>query len=550
MEKIEILKGLTKKVEDTLSDSSFIFFNSLLNRVKDLSVKLESNEVMIPLVGEFSSGKSSLLNALLGQPILPTDILPTTFTINEVRFSCEKDRIEIFFNDERKREFEGLIDLKEINYSDANLIRIYSTSRVIPPGIVIVDAPGLSSGIKRHEEIIRNYVPRADGIFLVIDVNQGSITKSTENFLKIANAIHKKIYLILTKSDLKSPRELEEIKKYAISNYPFTPEKIAVTSTKENKIEEFINLIKDIHESSSEILAKSITTVLKPICEEALKITQSQISAQNLDTNDIDLEINKIKNQIEQIRTELNEELEKVKDQINTAIAKATEIFKTRLMGNVGKLVDIAFSDEKNKLEEKFDEIIKEVGEEAVKYYQKLIGKAIDDFSTNLKNIADRIDIGSPTAIYIGNALTQSVLLALFIALPGSWIINVGERILVSILLKIPQLKSIREIVEGVSKAILEVATKSFVKKQIEEKIQEAVQAFREELDDHSFEVKKEIENNIRKYYKELEETYIQSLETLKQERSKQIDEYRRYLYKLATTYKELEKIIEELNDI
>ncbi len=546
----ERLERLLKSVQEILMENSFPFFSNMLNQVKDLFMKFKEGEIIIPLVGEFSCGKSSLINALLGKPILPTDILPTTFTINEVRFSCEKDRIEINYNDGQKKEIEELVDLREIDYSNASLIRIYSSNKVIPHGIVIVDAPGLSSDIEKHEKILRDYVPHSDVIFLVIDVNQGSLTKSTEKFLNIVNSMNKKIYLILTKCDLKSPKELEEIINYAQTKYPFVVERIAITSAKDKRIEDLINLINDIYAHKSDILVQNIATALKTICEEALRLITIQLSSSKLDINEIELEIARIKKQIEQIEFELDREIEKIKNRIKEAEENAIKIFKKRMMSNVNMLVNVVFSDGKEKLEIEFDRVLREAGEEAMKYYQGLLEDALKEFSVNLESIAERVNVGTPTALVITKGATEAFLFGIFLALPGSWYINIGQLILARILLKIPQLGTFRELISGIACAITGFLAKSFVKNQIEKAISVAVEAFSSELEDASFLVFKKLESEIKKQYKEHKESYIQSLENLKIEKSKKIEEFRRYLDLLTKTGNELEKIKENLNDI
>lgn len=73
---------------------------------KEVLSKVESNNFSIAVVGEFKRGKSSLINALLGQNILPTNILPTTATLNRIKYGIEP-RIQIKFKDGKTEDIES-----------------------------------------------------------------------------------------------------------------------------------------------------------------------------------------------------------------------------------------------------------------------------------------------------------------------------------------------------------------------------------------------------------------------------------------------------------
>ena len=87
----------------------YSFMEQLSKRLDQIDEKFKNREVIVPLIGEFSSGKTSLVNKLIGADILPIDITPTTFTINEIRFSFEKDKIEIYSQGDLTKEIDGVL---------------------------------------------------------------------------------------------------------------------------------------------------------------------------------------------------------------------------------------------------------------------------------------------------------------------------------------------------------------------------------------------------------------------------------------------------------
>jgi GTPase SAR1 family protein len=543
----EKIGGLLSKARKIFSD--FTFFNQQVNQVDTLNTKFISNELIIPLIGEFSSGKSSLLNSILGKSVLPVDILPTTFTINEIRFSSEKDRIEIFYDKEEKKEIKSLINLQEFNCSNASLIKVYSSNSVIPKGIVIVDAPGLSSDIKSHEKILLDYVPQSDAILLAIDVNQGSITKTTENFLNIVNPLNKKIYLIFTKSEQKSSRELDEAKVYAETKYPFKPEGIIFTSAKKNKIDEFVKLIKNIHIHSDEIFTENISKELKRICDEGISLLDMQISSAELDTGEIELKIKEINQVLEKVKYEVRHEIEKTKEGIEKVEEHAVNTFRKRMMGNVNTLVDITFNN-KEQLESAFDNAIRSAAESAEKVYQNELEGVVKQLILNIEGIAKTVDVGSLIAIDVVKGIIEGISLGLFLLLPGGPLLDIGEWLLarIAVRLRLPILKELWQPFKELLDGLIKVMTKSFVESKIVSAIENAVQSFKEELRNTSQEIFSQIEREITERFKQSEKSYIDSLESLNEAKKKKESEFNNYITSLKNARKEIELISEELH--
>lgn len=133
---------------------------------------------MLVVVGEFNSGKSSFINALLGQDVLPEGVTPTTATINLLRYGpAVTERQTADFVTERTYPAEFL---REIS---------------------IVDTPGTNAIIRRHEELTRTFVPRSDMVLFITSADR-PFTESERSFMETIKEWGKKIVLILNKIDL------------------------------------------------------------------------------------------------------------------------------------------------------------------------------------------------------------------------------------------------------------------------------------------------------------------------------------------------------------
>jgi GTP-binding protein EngB required for normal cell division len=162
-------------------------------RPEDLQRLHEAREQLVGLfllvvAGEFNSGKSSFINALLGERVLPEGVTPTTDRINILRYGPEPA--------EQLREAY----LLERTYP-AQLLREIS----------IVDTPGTNAIIRRHEELTRDFVPRSDLILFVTSADR-PFTETERAFLEQIRQWGKKVIMVINKIDiLPDPADRAEV---------------------------------------------------------------------------------------------------------------------------------------------------------------------------------------------------------------------------------------------------------------------------------------------------------------------------------------------------
>ena len=150
------------------------------NGLSDIQSQIEYAELIVPVVGGFSAGKSTLINSFLGTEILPTAVTPETALATELRYS-ETDYIEAVTESgsiERHEisEFGSLKDNAR-NFTNLRLFLNNDKLKVIQP-LVLVDMPGFDAPIENHNRAILTYLER--GVFFVFltSVDDGNITLS------------------------------------------------------------------------------------------------------------------------------------------------------------------------------------------------------------------------------------------------------------------------------------------------------------------------------------------------------------------------------------
>ena len=144
-----------------------------------------SAPLLIMVMGEFSTGKSTFINALLKKDIAKIGATPTTAVITKLSYGTT-DKIEVVFRDGTKRnysanEFENLTSESNAQYNNLRE-QIEYVARYLPidllKNMTLVDCPGLNSIKAAHENTTRNFMNKADSVIWLFDAKNPA--KQTE----------------------------------------------------------------------------------------------------------------------------------------------------------------------------------------------------------------------------------------------------------------------------------------------------------------------------------------------------------------------------------
>ncbi|GAB4840767.1 hypothetical protein Ancab_021529 [Ancistrocladus abbreviatus] len=167
--------------------------------LKDAVAQLDEPFLLV-IVGEFNSGKSTVINALLGGRFLRDGVVPTTNEITFLRYAE--------FNFDGQQRCERRPDGQYICYLPAQILK----------EMVIVDTPGTNVILQRQQRLTEEFVPRADLLLFVISADR-PLTESEVTFLQYTQQWKKKVVFVLNKSDLyQNPSELDEAVKFVKEN--------------------------------------------------------------------------------------------------------------------------------------------------------------------------------------------------------------------------------------------------------------------------------------------------------------------------------------------
>jgi small GTP-binding protein len=180
-EEIDLLSRLIKAIE------RFPITSDDREELEEAAERLTSLFLLV-IVGEFNAGKSAFINALIGSPVMPEGVTPTTAVINLLRYA-EQPHEQMLP--------DGIIE----RYYPAKFLS----------DITIVDTPGTNAIIREHEALTKRFVPRADMVLFVTSADR-PFTESERAFLETIQEWGKKVVLIVNKIDLiRSEEDVQKI---------------------------------------------------------------------------------------------------------------------------------------------------------------------------------------------------------------------------------------------------------------------------------------------------------------------------------------------------
>ncbi|HEB55958.1 MAG TPA: hypothetical protein ENI98_06585 [Gammaproteobacteria bacterium] len=183
--------------------------------IETLRQRLESNIFNLLVMGEFKRGKSSVINALIGDEVLPVGVVPLTAIATILEYG-ETPAMQILFKDgtETQVEVQALWDFatekgNPNNEKGVSEVRVSWPSPWLKSGVRLIDTPGIGSVHQHNSAVTYSLLPRADAVLLVLSVDQ-PIGQVEYDFLKQVRDYAGRIFFILNKMDLLTAADLAE----------------------------------------------------------------------------------------------------------------------------------------------------------------------------------------------------------------------------------------------------------------------------------------------------------------------------------------------------
>jgi GTP-binding protein EngB required for normal cell division/Tfp pilus assembly protein PilF len=192
--------------------------------------------LLVAVMGEFNAGKSSFVNALVGDEVAPTGVTPTTATVNVLRHAPTAGA-RVVYHDGTVRELGPATVgpfLRELPDAQAAAVRVVEIFHPLEAllRVEIVDTPGLNSIRPEHEKVARDFLVEADGLVWVFAIGQAA-KASEKEALELARGAGKHVLGVLNKIDGASDDDVRAVMRHVRASMgPLVEEVVPVSATR------------------------------------------------------------------------------------------------------------------------------------------------------------------------------------------------------------------------------------------------------------------------------------------------------------------------------
>ena len=215
------LKNLLERLRQLCRDSGDGSSDSLA-RITELQERLAEERFHLAILGQFKRGKSTLLNALLGEPLLPTGVVPLTSIPTFMR-AGKTCAVRVFFREGKQSAFPDLAldQAREIlarhvtekgnprNRLGVEFVEVEHPASILGAGVVLIDTPGIGSTLRHNTEATLNFLPQCDAALFVVSADP-PITEVEKEFLKAVQDKVAKLCFVMNKVDYLTETELAD----------------------------------------------------------------------------------------------------------------------------------------------------------------------------------------------------------------------------------------------------------------------------------------------------------------------------------------------------
>ena len=187
--------------------------------VQQLIARVSEGRFFVACIGQFKRGKSTLLDALVGEPILPTGVVPVTTVPTVLRYGERRSARVLIGNNWRAIKPEELAryvseELNPENKKQVGGVEVFLPAPLLASGMCLVDTPGIGSVFAGNTETTRDFIPQIDAAILVVGADP-PISGEELALVEAVAANVDEIVVVLNKIDRVSVAERDQAAAFA-----------------------------------------------------------------------------------------------------------------------------------------------------------------------------------------------------------------------------------------------------------------------------------------------------------------------------------------------
>lgn len=275
------------------------------SRVIELQERLSGRELIISVMGQFKTGKSSLINALLEEELLPVGIIPLTTVVTEIRSAKNFLGVVSFFDgSEKEIQRSDLLDyISEQENPDnekmVSVVKLWTPHTPLGPDVTLVDTPGVGSVHLHNTETSNSYIEKSDGVLFLLSVDS-PVSEMELDFLLKARKQAAKFYFAVNKIDKVNEENLQEFLSYCKVVLSKAVGFEVTLYSLSAKTGEGVDLLKkklndDLQSSYDELLEASVSIKLDAILAQTKAKLAIYMKAAKIPKDELEIKMSQVK---------------------------------------------------------------------------------------------------------------------------------------------------------------------------------------------------------------------------------------------------------------
>lgn len=302
--------------------------------------RMDHFQVVAPLIGEFSTGKSSLVNALLGRSVLSVNITPETAVPTEICYSSDEHAVVFGSNGGTETISVDEFQKREFSVDKVKKVQLYLNNAFLREisSVKLVDMPGFNSGIELHSRAIDEYLPDAEAYILLFSARSSTISSDMAGFLKELHLHGMPVFLLISKSRAVTEDELricvERIRADAAKYLGLADVPVGVTNAKghEQIIEPLQDDLRRIEADSQSIFRNDAKSRLQQHGSDLALYLETAIKRADLTPDELTGKIEEAKRKIESLKGKLLDAGTSFSSEVDESVA----VVRSRLQAALG----------------------------------------------------------------------------------------------------------------------------------------------------------------------------------------------------------------------
>ena len=377
--------------------------------------KLAEGRFNLVVLGEFNHGKTTFVNALLGEPLLPVGITPTTATINHIVWGDVPSARAIKRDGSTEviapADIADYVTLEGEHSAGIRFVELSYPAELLRDKVTLVDTPGVNDINEARAEITYSYIPRADAVIFLLDATQ-VLKQSERAFItqRLMRRNRDKLIFVLGKADLLDAEELAQARAFAEEHlaemvqdpviFNLSAKHFLAGQKEESGLLPFLDFLRRyLDEQRGRVL-------LDNALADGLRTVSYLDSSLGIRRASQDLTLEQLTSRIEEVKARLDGSQQNLRDTLQrlrneTAAIKATvrhdlRGFRDAFCEALPAQIDKADATEVKRyltffIQDKFKEWAEEEGDKIASLLQELAEQIIQVMSENVEEVLDAV---------------------------------------------------------------------------------------------------------------------------------------------------------------